>query len=94
MKSFSNLDKDKQDELRREYKRTYLKEYQYSIHLFILYTILGICSLLGLFIIFFESYIGTILFLTSFIGTGIVLYFLYRSNQNFYKFLKRKKLKK
>ena len=94
MKSFSELDSNKQDELRREYRDNYAKEYRYSIHLFILYTILGIVSLVGLIVIFYEPYIGTILFVTSFILTGIVLYFLCLSNQNFYNFLKKKKLKK
>ena len=94
MKSFSELDSNKQDELRREYRDNYAKEYRYSIHLFILYTILGIASLIGLILIFIEPYMGTVLFLTSFIGDVIVLYFLYLSNQNFYKFLKKKKLKK
>lgn len=94
MKSFSELDSNKQDELRREYRDKYEAEYRYSIHLFILYTILGIASLIGLILIFIEPYMGTVLFLTSFIGDVIVLYFLYLSNQNFYKFLKRKRLKK
>lgn len=94
MKSFRELDSNKQDELRREYRDNYAKEYRYSIHLFILYTILGIVSLIGLIVIFYEPYIGTILFVTSFILTGIVLYFLCLSNQNFYNFLKKKKLKK
>ena len=94
MKSFSELDSNKQDELRREYRDNYAKEYRYSIHLFILYTILGIASLIGLILIFIEPYMGTVLFLTSFIGDVIVLYFLYLSNQNFYRFLKRKRLKK
>ena len=94
MKSFSELDSNKQNELRREYRDKYEAEYRYSIHLFILYTILGIASLIGLILIFIEPYMGTVLFLTSFIGDVIVLYFLYLSNQNFYKFLKRKRLKK
>ncbi len=94
MKSFSELDSNKQNELRREYRDKYEAEYRYSIHLFILYTILGIASLIGLILIFIEPYMGTVLFLTSFIGDVIVLYFLYLSNQNFYKFLKKKKLKK
>ena len=94
MKSFSELDSNKQDELRREYRDNYAKEYRYSIHLFILYTILGIASLIGLILIFIEPYMGTILFVTSFILTGIVLYFLCLSNQNFYKFLAKKGYKK
>ncbi len=94
MESFRSLDKNKQNDIRREYKNKCPKEYRYSIHLFILYTIFGIASLLGLVITYFEPYVGMILFLTSFIGAGIVLYFLSLSNNNFFKFLKTKKLKK
>lgn len=94
MESFKRLDKNKQNELRNEYKNKFPKEYRYSIHLFILYTIFGIASLLGLVITYFELYIGMILFIIALCGTVIVLYFLYLSNNNFYKFLKRKRLKK
>lgn len=94
MKSFKNLDANKQQGIRREYKNKCSREYKYSIHLFILYTILGIVSLLGLILICFDTMVGSIVFITSFILVGIVLYFLNRSNNNFYKFLKKKGMKK
>ncbi len=94
MKSFRALDSKKQNDIRREYKNKCSQEYKYSIHLFILYTILGICSLIGLILIFFAPYTGAIIFITSLIGTGISLYFLSLSNQNFYKFLAKKGYKK
>ncbi len=89
MKSFSKLDCKKQNEIRRKYKKEWSKEYKYSIHLFILYTILGIIAILGLIISFKDLFLGMLIFTLAFILDLIVLYFLYNSNKSFYKFLNK-----
>lgn len=88
---FQDLSNEKQDELRREYRETYPDNYKYSIRLYILYIILGIITLAGLFVaIKVDLMVGSLLFVTGFIFMGMVIYFLCRSNNPFYIFLNRK----
>ena len=87
---FHTLSKDKQEVLRREYRRTYKEHYKYSILLFILFSIFGTLILLGILSCIFDVMIGCILSTLSLIGFIIVTYFLYRSNDRFVRFLNRK----
>ena len=92
---FSSLSKDMQNKIRREYRDTCHLDYQYSINLFIIYVILGIICLSGILLICFKYYLeGSLIFSLSFVFMIIDLYFLYLSNLNFYKFLKKKKMVK
>ena len=90
---FNNLSNEDKDKLRREYRSTYFKEYCYSIRLFILQSILGGISCLGLIIMFFDSMLGILLFTISFIFVLIVTYFLNLSNKPFYNFINKKRLR-
>lgn len=92
-KIFHELSKIEQDNIRREYKMTCYREYNYSIRLYILYVILGIESILGLIIaLYLDVMLGSILFVLGIIFMIITIYFLNLSNNNFYKFLKKNNL--
>jgi len=91
MRVFHDLSNKEQDDIRRIYRDNCNMEYRYSINLFIIYVILGICSILGLIVLFFvDLLVGSVIFTMSLILLGIDLYFLYLSNNNFYRFLKKK----
>ncbi len=92
-KVFHELSSKEQDEIRRKYKRECSKDYKYSIHLYIIYVILGILSVLGIGLVYYDFMMGLVLFTISFILMGIVVYFLYLSNKNFIRFLKRINMK-
>ena len=93
-KIFHELSKVEQDNIRREYKRIYLREYEYSIRLYILYVILGITTLIGLIIaLYLDTMLGSVLFTLGIILMIITIYFLNLSNNSFYRFLKRKGFK-
>lgn len=97
MKNFNSLTKIQQNGLRTEYKQKHKKDYNHSIHLFIVYVCLGIISLSSILImIFLNKSIGILLFVSFFIMIIINLYFLSKSNIPFYEFLKKKgyKIKK
>lgn len=85
------MSRKEQNDIRKEYKRECNGAYKYSIHLFILYVVVGIISLISLFITSFcGSYISSIVFLINFTILFFILYFLKKSNCNFYKFLDSK----
>ena len=90
MKSFNNLDKESKNNLRKEYKKKYQDNYNYSINLFIIYATLGFFSVIGLFIMPYNSELGYIMFIVFFFLMLIALYFLHLSNNKFKKFLKKK----
>ena len=91
MKYFNKLSKDKQNDLRREYKNKYPREYYHSIHLYILYVCLGIISILSLLImLFLNKIIGITLFILSIIIIIINIHYLSKSNLPFYVFLEKK----
>lgn len=91
MKKFHSLSAKEQDKIRRDYKNKYKKSYDYSIRLFILYVILGVFSVIGLYILLYiDVMLGSILLTMSFILLGIDLYFLNKSNDKFYRYLKKK----
>lgn len=93
-KIFHELSKVEQDNIRREYKRICLREYEYSIRLYILYVILGITTLIGLIIaLYLDTMLGSVLFTLGIILMIITIYFLNLSNNSFYRFLKRKGFK-
>lgn len=92
MKKFKDLSKQEQNNLRKEYKTNYPKQYKYSIHLFIIYTILGLIALSGIVISFTNIFLGITIFFISFLGLIFTLYLLNKSNQEFYKFLNNKGL--
>ncbi len=92
MKKFKDLSKQEQNNLRKEYKTNYPKQYKYSIHLFIIYTILGLIALSGIVISFTNIFLGIIIFFISFLGLIFTLYLLNKSNKEFYKFLNDKGL--
>lgn len=88
-KVFHELPGREQDAIRRKYKEECSKSYKYSIHLFILYVILGILSVLGLLLVSYNFILGLLVFTISFILLIVVLYFLKLSNRNFIKYLKK-----
>lgn len=90
---FNSLSKEEKDKLRREYRSTYFKDYCYSIRLYILQSILGAFSVLGLIIMFFDNMVGILLFSINFIFILIVVYFLNLSNKPFYEFINKKRLR-
>lgn len=88
MKYFNELTKTQQQKIRKEYKQTHPKNYNHSIHLFILYVCLGLMSVLSILIMTFKNkLIGILLFILFFIMILINLYLLSKSNLPFYKFL-------
>lgn len=90
-KIFHSLTSKEQNEIRREYKESCKNDYDYSIRLYIIYVVLGILTLIGFVIMFFiDLMLGSIIFSLGLILMIIVIYFLDRSNEKFYKFLKRK----
>lgn len=91
MRNFHSLTRKKQNIIREEYKNKYNKEYSYSIRLFILYTIFGVFSIVGLTVLlYYDLMLGSIIFCLSLIFLVIVLYFLSLSNRKFYRFLNKK----
>ncbi len=87
-KVFHELSRREQNKIRRMYKEYRKKDYDYSIKLYILYVVLGILGLIGLLFVIFKLYrIGFILFSLSFILMIFDIYLLYKSNNNFKKFL-------
>ena len=91
MKKFHSLSSKEQNKIRRDYKNKCKKEYNYSIKLFILYVILGILSIIGMYLLLYtDVMIGSILLTMSLILLGIDLYFLNKSNNSFYRYLKKK----
>lgn len=91
MKKFHSLSSKEQNKIRRDYKNNCKKEYNYSIKLFILYVILGILSIIGMYLLLYiDVMIGSILLTMSLILLGIDLYFLNKSNNSFYRYLKKK----
>lgn len=90
-KVFHNLSKIEQNKIRKEYKEKCKVDYNYSIRLYILYSILGFFTLLGLIILLYKDImIGSLILVLSLIFMIIDIYFLYRSNYKFYDFLRKK----
>lgn len=87
---FRTLNKENQDKLRREYRAMHREHYNYSILLFIIFSIFGALILLGLLTCILDVMVGMLLTVLSLIGFIISTYFLYRSNDKFVRFLKRK----
>ena len=87
---FRTLSKDNQNILRSEYRRVNREHYNYSILLFIMFSIFGVLILLGILTCLFDMMLGSLLAVLSLIGFIITTYFLYRSNDKFVRFLNRK----
>lgn len=87
---FRTLSKENQNTLRREYRRLNREHYNYSILLFIMFSIFGVLILLGILTCILDLMVGCILSTLSLIGFIITSYFLYRSNDKFVRFLNRK----
>ena len=87
---FRTLSKENQNTLRSEYRRVNREHYNYSILLFIMFSIFGILILLGILTCLFDVMLGSLLAVLSLIGFIITSYFLYRSNDKFVRFLNRK----
>lgn len=87
---FQTLNKENQNELRCEYRRSNREHYNYSILLFIMFSIFGVLILLGILVCLLDVMLGSLLALLSLIGFIITSYFLYRSNDKFVRFLNRK----
>ena len=87
---FSTLSKENQQTLRKEYRRVYREHYNYSILLFIMFSIFGALILLGILASILDMMLGTLLSVLSLIGFIITSYFLYRSNDKFVRFLNKK----
>lgn len=93
-KYFNNLDNKEKDKLRREYRATCFKEYRYSIHLFITQSVLGGVACFGLLVLLLWSkFLGSLIFVISFIFVLITTYFLNLSNKSFYEFINKKRIK-
>lgn len=89
IKYFHDLSRNEQQEIRKKYKNECLRDYEYSIRLYVIYVILGIIAVLGLFLILVTEILGGVIFILSFIFMIINIYFLNKSNENFYRFLKK-----
>jgi uncharacterized membrane protein YkgB len=87
---FRTLSKENQNTLRSEYRRVNREHYNYSILLFIMFTIFGVLILLGILACLLDVMLGSLLAVLSLIGFIITSYFLYRSNDKFVRFLNRK----
>ena len=87
---FRTLSKENQNTLRREYRRVNREHYNYSILLFIMFSIFGVLILLGILVCLFDVMLGSLFAVLSLIGFIITSYFLYRSNDKFVRFLNRK----
>lgn len=87
-KVFHELSCKEQNDIRRKYKEECNREYRYSINLYILYVILGIICVIGLFVCFLNILWGMVIFTLGIILMIIDIYFLKRSNDSFYKYLK------
>ena len=87
---FRTLSQANQQALRREYRRTNREHYNYSILLFIMFSIFGALIILGILAMLLDVMIGSLLSVLSLIGFIITTYFLYRSNDKFVRFLRRK----
>ena len=87
---FRTLSRENQNILRSEYRRVNREHYNYSILLFIMFSIFGVLILLGILTCLFDMILGSILSTLSLIGVIITTYFLYRSNDKFVRFLNRK----
>lgn len=87
---FRTLSKENQQSLRREYRSKNREHYNYSILLFIMFSIFGILMLLGILTCLFDVMLGSLLAVLSLIGFVITTYFLYRSNDKFVRFLNKK----
>jgi uncharacterized membrane protein len=87
---FRSLSPENQDKLRREYRINNRDHYSYSILLFIIFSIFGALIIFGLLALILDVMIGSLLVVLSLIGFIISGYFLYRSNDKFVRFLKRK----
>ena len=87
---FRTLSIENQQTLRREYRSLNREHYNYSILLFIMFSIFGVLILLGILTCLFDMILGSILSTLSLIGVIITTYFLYRSNDKFVRFLNKK----
>ena len=87
---FRSLSKENQQTLRKEYRTLNREHYNYSILLFIMFSIFGALILLGILACILDVMVGTLLAVLSLIGFIITAYFLYRSNDKFVRFLNRK----
>lgn len=87
---FSTLSQTNQQTLRREYRNLYREHYNYSILLFIMFSIFGVLILLGILACLLDVMSGLLLAVMSLIGFIISAYFLYRSNDKFVRFLRKK----
>ncbi len=87
---FRTLSIENQQILRREYRSLNREHYNYSILLFIMFSIFGVLILLGILTCLFDVMVGCLLAVMSLIGFIITTYFLYRSNDKFVRFLNRK----
>lgn len=87
---FRTLSQANQQALRREYRRIYREHYNYSILLFIMFSIFGVLILLGILACLLDLMSGILLAVMSLIGFIITTYFLYRSNDKFVRFLRKK----
>ena len=87
---FRTLSIENQQTLRREYRSLNREHYNYSILLFIMFSIFGVLILLGILACLLDLMSGILLAVMSLIGFIITTYFLYRSNDKFVRFLRRK----
>ena len=87
---FRTLNQANQQALRREYRRIYREHYNYSILLFIMFSIFGVLILLGILACLLDLMSGILIAVMSLIGFIITTYFLYRSNDKFVRFLRKK----
>lgn len=86
---FHELSKKEQNDIRRKYKAECSNHYKHSIHLYILYVLVGIVALLGLVVMnFYTIFWGSVIFGISFLLLIFIIRLLNQSNYYFYEFLK------
>lgn len=90
MNKFKGLKKNVKQEIRIKYKQAHLGQYRHSIGLFVSYLIWGLIGLIGLYIALTRQVIlGFIIYVISFICLVLLVILLKKSNEAFYKYLRR-----
>ena len=83
MNKFKGLKKNVKQEIRIKYKQAHLGQYRHSIGLFVSY-------LIGLYIALTrQAILGFIIYVISFICLVLLVILLKKSNEAFYKYLRR-----
>ena len=85
-------DTKKQNELLNSFKKKYPLRYKSLNRSYIIYIVFSIITILSLGIVLYDLMIGAIIFSISFLAMLVSLYFYKLANENYVKFLSKKKI--